>query len=86
MRRSSSSSINIIITTFKSAFNYALDFNLVKENPCIKVKRSSKRDMKKVDSFTVKEQIKIEQYRIYKKSRILWDLLSLYTGLRIENY
>lgn len=80
----SSSSINIIITTFKSAFNYALDFNLVKENPCIKVKRSSMRDMKKVDSFTVKEQIKIEQYiESTKNPEYFGILLSLYTGLRI---
>lgn len=79
-------SVNIIITVLKSTFGYALEFGLIKENPCDKIRRiSSIRQRKEVLAFTDQEQIKIEKYiNSLNNPEYFGIILCLYTGLRID--
>lgn len=80
----SSSTINIIITVLKSAFSYAIDFDLIKDNPCDKIKRLSNKSQKKIVSFTIQEQLKLERFiKSLNNSEYYGIILSLYTGIRI---
>lgn len=80
----SANNINILITVLRSAFSYAVDFGLLKENPCDKIKRMSTKNQKKVVAFTVPERLKIEQHiRAMKDPEYYGIILCLYTGIRI---
>lgn len=80
----SAGNINIIITVLKLAFEYAVDFGLLKFNPCVKIKRLLNPKPAKVAAFTVQEQMKIENYIISQKNPEYFGIiLCLYTGLRI---
>lgn len=80
----SANNVNIIITVLRSAFTYAVDFGLIKENPCEKIKRLSNKNQKKVVAFTVQEQLKIEQYiKSLHNPEYYGIILCLYTGIRI---
>lgn len=81
----SSSTVNIIITVLKLAFSYAVEFDLIKVNPCDKIKRiTNNREKKEVLAFTVHEQVKIEKYiDSLNNPEYYGIILCLYTGLRI---
>lgn len=80
----SANNINILITVLRSAFSYAVDFGLLKDNPCDKIKRMSIKNQKKVVAFTVPERLKIEQHiRSMKDPEYYGIILCLYTGIRI---
>lgn len=79
----SSTSINLMLTVLSMAFEYAIDMELCENNPCLRLKRAPN-DCKKVDSFTLHEQKKIESYFFDSKDRRLFGiLLGLYSGMRI---
>lgn len=83
-RNLSPTSINTVITVLGSAFTYAVDFGLLKDNPCEKIKRVPKKVQKKVNAFTVQEQKKIERYLLeLNNPEYFGIILCLYTGLRI---
>ena len=80
----SSSSINTIITIYKQAFNYAFDYEILDNNPALRLKRVSNSKEDKVKAFTKEEQIKIEKY-LNKDNRVenFIYILALYTGMRL---
>lgn len=80
----SANNVNIIITVLRAAFTYAVDFGLLKDNPCEKIKRLSNKNQKKVVAFTVQEQLKIERYiKSLDNPEYFGISLCLYTGIRI---
>ncbi|MBO5354612.1 MAG: site-specific integrase [Clostridia bacterium] len=79
----SATSTNMMLSILSLAFEYAYDMEYVKDNPCIKVRRT-KVESKKVEAFTLEEQRLIEQAIVQSDDRRLHGiLLCLYTGLRI---
>ncbi len=79
----SASSVNIVLSVLKSAFNEAEDADIIQKNPCRNIKRLSV-DEKKIDAFTRAEQTLIENYIFGKKCVKLYGILiCLYSGLRI---
>jgi len=54
----SSSSTNLMLTVLNMAFEYGIDMEICKNNPCLRLKRSPD-DCKKVEAFTIDEQRKI---------------------------
>lgn len=80
----SANTINILITVLQSAFTYAVDFDLLKDNPCSKIKRVTNKAERKVEAFTVQEQMEIEKYiKSLNNPEYYGIILCLYTGLRI---
>ncbi len=80
----SSSTINTIIAILKLAFSYAVDFEIIKDNPTLKIKRVANKEATKINAFTRDEQIRIENYieRLHN-DEYFGIILVLYTGLRI---
>ena len=80
----SSSSINIVITILKMAFNYATEFEIATNNPMQRIKKVAKKECRVTSAFTREEQMKIERY-IEKQDtdEYFGIILVLYTGLRI---
>ncbi len=77
-------SVNLIHSILHMAFEYACDMEIVKENPCDKIRRAPIAENHQVKAFTLEEQVKLEQ-QIMKKDdvRLFGILLCFYTGLRI---
>jgi len=79
----SSSSTNLMLTVLNMAFEYGIDMEICKNNPCLRLKRSPD-DCKKVEAFTIDEQRKIERYIVMAEDRRLFGIIiGLYSGLRI---
>lgn len=79
----SATSTNMMLSILSLAFEYAYDMEYVKDNPCIKVRRT-KVEAKKIEAFTIEEQRAIEQEIARSGDKRLHGiLLCLYTGLRI---
>ena len=80
----SSSSINTIIAILKLLFDYAINFEIIPNNPVRNIKRLSKREDDNIKAFTREEQIKIENYieRLHNDEYFPY-ILTLYTGLRL---
>lgn len=79
----SASSVNMIRTVLNLAFEYARDMEYIKENPCLRVRRT-KEEGKKIEAFTVEEQRVLErEIERSDDARLHGILLCLYTGLRI---
>lgn len=79
----SATSINMMLSVLKLAFEYACDMGYIEENPCVRVRRM-KAEAKKIEAFTVDEQRAIESEISAANDRCLYGiLLCLYTGLRI---
>lgn len=55
----SATSTNMMLSILSLAFEYAYDMEYVKDNPCIKVRRT-KVEAKKIEAFTIEEQRAIE--------------------------
>ena len=80
----STSSINTAIATLKLAYNYANDFEITSNNPTTRIKRIKREEIKKVDSFSKDEQIRIEnKIESLHNDEYFGIILVLYTGLRI---
>jgi len=58
--RLSASSINMMITVLKLAFEYACDMDYIKDNPCERIRRI-KNEAKKIEAFTAKVQRALEK-------------------------
>lgn len=79
----SSSSVNIVLSILKSAFNAAEDIDLIYKNPCAKIRRMPTNE-RKIDAFTKAEQRKIENYVLGGDNLKLYGVvIGLYTGLRV---
>lgn len=80
----SASSVNMILTTLKLIFGYAVDFDLLPANPTDRVRGAGSEFRNRTKFFTKEEQIYIEKY-IYSKNNPEWFgvILVLYTGIRI---
>lgn len=57
----SATSVNMMLSILNMAFEYAYDLEMVKANPCDRLKRASNTDSKRVEAFTKAEQRRIEQ-------------------------
>jgi len=80
----SGTSVNMILTLCKLMFEYAIDFDMLRENPCARIKSIPARNFRKVVAFTRGEQLKIEDYVDHSNNTELFGiLLDFYTGLRI---
>ena len=80
----SASSINTIITTLKLAFKYANDLEITNNDPTRNIKRVKNQQIKRIDSFTRKEQIKLERaIEMMNNDEYFGIIFVLYTGLRI---
>lgn len=80
----SASSINTIITMLKLSFDYAIDFEITKNNPTQRIKRLRINKAKEIKAFTRDEQIKIEKYiENENNDENFGVILALYTGLRL---
>lgn len=79
----SSTSINLMLTVFSMAYEYAIDMELCEDNPCHRLKRIPG-NCKQIEAFTREEQKRIEIY-INKSSdrRLFGILLGFYSGMRI---
>ncbi len=76
--------VNLIISVLKMAFEYAFDQDLIKSNPCDRIKRIPVSNVKYIDAFTKQEQKKIEKHiEREKDDRVFGIVLCFYTGLRI---
>lgn len=80
----SSSSLNTIIAILKLIFNYAYDYEIIRNNPTLRLKRISNKSDEVVKAFTRDEQIRIENYieRLHNDEYFPY-ILTLYTGLRL---
>lgn len=79
----SSNTVNTIITIMQSSFRTAQNVGEVTDNPTDRIKRPKKEE-KRVECFSVKEQRMIEENVMqHKKPKMLGVLICLYTGLRI---
>lgn len=79
----SKNSINSIVSVVKSSFKTAYRQGFIKENPS-EVLITPKREEKKIECFSLKEQNLIERTILSgKKDKMLGVILCLYTGLRI---
>lgn len=79
----SATSTNLMLTILNMAFEYAVDMELIEDNPCIRLKRAPD-DRKKVEAFTRDEQRKLEAViRNEDDRRLFGIILCLYSGLRI---
>ena len=83
-KKLSPSSINSLIAVVKLSFRYAVDFELLSNDPSTKLKRIQIDNTQKIKSFTREEQIKLE-HSIEKMNNdeFFGIILTLYTGLRI---
>ena len=79
----SCATMNMCLTVLRNAFSYAVDWELISENPCLGIKRLSYEE-KKVKAFTKDEQRRLEK-RIFEcgDRRLFGVVICLYTGLRI---
>lgn len=78
----SSNSVNLIISVIQGSVKTARNIGYIDSFASDQIKRLKSRE-KKVDSFTVEEQKKLEQYILNSKPQYLGIILSLYTGVRI---
>ncbi len=77
-------SINLMLSVLSMAFEYALDHEILKSNPCERVRRIPSSACRYVDAFTKEEQIKLEQVINESDDERLFGIrLCFYTGLRI---
>lgn len=80
----SPSSINTIITTLKLAFEYANVLEITSNNPTRNLRRVKNNQIKKIDAFTRREQIKIERaIESMDSDEYFGIIFVLYSGLRI---
>ena len=79
-----SSTVNMCLTVLKMVFGYAVDFEILKSDPTLKVRGATNNKTSKVKCFTVEEQAKIEEYiEGLEGDEQKGIILDLYTGLRI---
>ena len=80
----SPSSINTVLLILKLSYNYAVDFEITKHNPTLKVKGVSRIRNSALRVFTREEQIRIERYidRLNDDEYFVY-ILTLYTGVRL---
>ncbi len=79
----SATSINLMLTVLRLAFDYACDMDYIAENPCANVRRL-RAETKQAEAFTVAEQRALEKEIERLGNRYLHGiLLCLYTGLRL---
>ena len=79
----SANSVNSIITVIQNTLKMAYSLGIISEYAGDKIKRPRSSE-KKVESFSVSEQKKIEHYILNEENtRLFGVLLCLYTGLRI---
>lgn len=79
----SASSVNIVQSVLKSAFDYACESGIMETNPCDGIKRPSAA-VSKAEAFTRDEQRRLERAILDSGDvRLNGVLLCLYTGLRI---
>ncbi len=77
-------SINLMLSILNMAFEYAIEREYVKNNPCGRVKRVPAADRKHADAFTKEEQRKIEKtIEAEDDNRLFGIVFCFYTGLRI---
>jgi len=75
--------VNLILIVLKTSLGYAVMQGLIEANPCDWV-RKVKGNQKTIESFTPKEQVKIESaVRGSSDRRVFGITLAIYTGLRI---
>ena len=55
----SATSTNMMLSVLNLAFEYACDMEYIEENSCVRVRRT-KAETKKIEAFTIEEQIAIE--------------------------
>lgn len=55
----SATSTNMMLFVLNLAFEYACDMEYIEENSCVRVRRT-KAETKKIEAFTIEEQIAIE--------------------------
>lgn len=82
-KKFSNGTSRLILTTLKSIFKYAYEYQYICKNPCLGLKLPPKKEKETV-AFTKQEQCKIET-EIMKQNdvRELAILICLYTGLRL---
>lgn len=79
----SANSVNGVISVLKSSLNRAVKFKVCERQFSDSIIRPKIRE-KNIESFTMEEQKKIEQYILNnKRKRLLGIIVCLYTGLRI---
>lgn len=82
-RRLSANSANLIITIIQNSLKTAYMLGYISEYSTDKVKRPKIKE-KKVESFTIEEQKKIERFVLQNpKTKLFGIIICLYTGLRI---
>ena len=83
-KKLSSSTVNMCLTVLKMVFGYAVDVEILKSDPTLKVRGATNNKTSKVKCFTVEEQAKIEEYiEGLEGDEQKGIILDLYTGLRI---
>lgn len=79
----SAATINMCLSVLRGAFSYAVEWELIPENPCLGIKRLPY-DGKRVNAFSKEEQRRLEKSIALSGDRRLFGVvLCLYTGLRI---
>ena len=79
----SATSANLMLTVLNLACEYACDMEIIKQNPCERIKRS-REDTKKIEAFTKDEQRRIENEILQSNDfRLFGIILCLYSGVRI---
>ena len=79
----SAASTNMMLSLLSLAFEYACDMEYIKENPCIRIRRT-KGDAKKIEVFSTEEQRAVEaEIASSGDKRLHGIILCLYTGLRL---
>lgn len=80
----SNSTINNIIIILKLMFRYAFEFEIISNNPALKIRSFPIKKEEKVKTFTKEEQIKIEKHiEKLQNDEYFCYILVLYTGLRM---
>ncbi len=79
----SAATVNMCLSVLRGAFSYAVEWELISENPCLGIKRLPY-EGKRVEAFSKEEQRRLEKSIAESGDRRLFGVvLCLYTGLRI---
>lgn len=79
----SAATINMCLSVLRGAFSYAVEWELIPENPCLGIKRLPY-EGKRVNAYSKEEQKQIEKsIELSGDRRLFGVVLCLYTGLRI---
>ena len=79
----SAATINMCLSVLRGAFSYAVEWELIPENPCLGIKRLPY-EGKRVKAYSKEEQKQIEKsIELSGDRRLFGVVLCLYTGLRI---